>query len=375
MKSIALVTNRIKQYFFRNKAIFVLFILGGMLNSIVFAYMYGNLNPAKYKYGWTDTEYREYMVVFNADGDESGSFEMREPERSYVSDEDVQKIIDSELFESVMIRFYNEYTYIGDNVKPDKAVSACVYGEPSIVINTGTGTLSADDQVLVHERSSVPVGSSVNIYGKDFTVVGVYMGGSTVSGYGYIVTENALRQLDLKLNLINAVSVERYHFGKDETDAASDALYEIFPESFVSSPSRFEAKDNRRAEVGIRTARNTFIISTVAFVFLIIYMADSLIDENSISLIVGARPSAIAVSVFWEGFCLSMLAAAAGFAVHILFYDVFFEEINAYAGIEYFVGDYLRVFLIMAIVLAVVMFVVSLKYLFLSPLKLRHINS
>ena len=143
----------------------------------------------------------------------------------------------------------------------------------------------------------------------------------------------------------------------------------------MSAPSRFEANDYRRAEIGIKTARNTFIISTLAFLFLIVYMADSLTDENAVSLIVGAKPSEIAVSVFWEGFSLSILASATGLALHKIFYEEFFEKINAYSGIEFYSSDYFRMLLIMVIVIAAVMLFVSLKYLFLTPINLRNKNT
>ena len=374
MKSVIVVINRVKQYYLRNKAIFILFFLGGVLNAVVFAYMYGNLNPAKYKYGWTDIEYREYMVAFNAIGFDGGSFELKEPMRSYISDVDIQKVIESGLFESIMISFNNAYSYEGSGSRPDKAVSACVYGKPGIIVNTGSGEIIADDQVLVSENTAEPVGSIVTIYGKSFTVIGSYTA-SNPGGYGYIISEKALRQLNLNLNLIDVVSIERYHFEDGDQDVASKVLYSIFPDSFVSAPSRFEANDYRRAEIGIKTARNTFIISTLAFLFLIVYMADSLTDENAVSLIVGAKPSEIAVSVFWEGFSLSILASATGLALHKIFYEEFFEKINAYSGIEFYSSDYFRMLLIMVIVIAAVMLFVSLKYLFLTPINLRNKNT
>ena len=93
MKTITLVLNRIRQFAVKNKIVFILFIIGGVLNSIIFTYLYGHVRPVMRNSNSTDYYYRRYEVIFSwqdveaPDGSIGGCI-IISPEKNYVTEED-----------------------------------------------------------------------------------------------------------------------------------------------------------------------------------------------------------------------------------------------------------------------------------------------
>ena len=64
MKALYLMYSRIKQYFLKNKLVFILFVLGGMLNTIMLSYCYGNLLTVVLTRNSTDQSYMTYTYNY-----------------------------------------------------------------------------------------------------------------------------------------------------------------------------------------------------------------------------------------------------------------------------------------------------------------------
>ena len=111
MKFFFLLRKRLAQYYMKNKVIFLLFVLGGALNAIVFCFSYGNLLPAMTNRGSQEIQYREYFVRY-FDGVKS----LEEKETA------LEEIQNSGLLESVRLCWQENNDIDG------RLICACVYG-------------------------------------------------------------------------------------------------------------------------------------------------------------------------------------------------------------------------------------------------------
>lgn len=375
MKKLIIIQSRLKQYRAKNRLIFALFIIGGVINTILLAYMYGNLRPEAYNYNSSISVYREYRVLFdyhvstNDDGSING-VGFNNPDRNHVDKEDLKKLFDTGLFESITVQSaYPSY----DSSKGERihSISACVYGTLyENFIASGQRTLTSNDQVIVDILDEARLGDSIVIRGREFEVVAK---GSDIDIFGYMITPEAYYEIGPYSNGFIAYSNQRWHEDSEEGDVAADAIRSIFPECYVWKSSKiYEAADK---QVSVRETRNmilTYAVSQIAYVFLLSYLADSLSEENSVSIIVGAKPSGISFSVFLEGLILSSISGLAGIMIHRLLYRTVFSRINAIDGIVYFLKDYLSVFGIVILASAVVLLVYALRFLRRSPIDLKN---
>ena len=380
MKTIFLIQNRLRQYFIKNKAIFIIFIIGGVLNASVFAYMYGNLKPKIVAKSLTSIAYRIYDVYFNVSVNERGGVKIIEPEKSYVSEKDVEKIIDTGLFESV-IRAYRpelpegEFEYETYDERPfSVSVGTVDLGTFGLKIRgvlelTGNDQVLIDDSLLFDYTINADVGDTIDLYGKQFIVKGMYRGSSRVEA---IVTPEAFGSLGLPVNYIQCISKENWHRGQAEGDVPYNTLKELFPDShIVSYGDSVSANDERIAQRGVETTVVTYVVSAIAFVFLMVFMAGSISDENASSIISGAGPARITAQVFLEGWVLSAVTVFLGLAVHALLYPSLFSRINISEGVYYTFGDYAAMACIMLVINAIVLAIVSARYMMLTPVELR----
>ena len=375
MKILAIIRSRLRQYRAKNKLIFALFIIGGIINAILLAYMYGNLRPDAYNYNSSISVYREYRVMFdyhisrNDDGTVS-SVGFNNPKRNHVDKEDLKKLFDTGLFESITVQSaYPSYdSSMGERMH---SISACVYGILyENFISSGQLTLTANNQVIVDVLDETRLGGTIVIRGREFEVVAK---AADIDIFGYMITPEAYYEMEPYSNGFIAYSNKRWHADSEEGDVVADTIRNIFPDCYVWKASKvYEAADK---QVSIQETRNmilTYAVSVIAYIFLLAYLADSLSEENSVSIIVGAKPANIALAVFLEGLLLSAASGLAGIVVHRLLYVPIFSRINAVEGIVYFAKDYLSVFGIIILASAVVLLIYALRFLRRSPINLKN---
>ena len=65
MKTIIILYNRLKGYFLNNKTVFILFVIGGILNAIMLSFFYGNMLSFKKNEHSTASFYRKYTVTLD----------------------------------------------------------------------------------------------------------------------------------------------------------------------------------------------------------------------------------------------------------------------------------------------------------------------
>lgn len=374
MKRLSVIRSRLKQYIEKNRKVFWLFIIGGILNTILLIYMYGNLRPDSYNYNSNSIVYREYRVLFdyhlykNEDGTVRG-VSFNNPDRNHIDAASLKALCDTGLFESITIQSaYPNY----DSSKGERvdSICSCIYGRLyDNFISSGQRTLTGNDQVVVDVLDDHKLGSKVEIRGNEYEVVAK---SSDIDVFGYMMSPEAYFKLEPFSNGIIAYSSKRWHADSNEGDAAMAAIQTIFPDCYVWKVSKaYETADKLLSDRETRSLILTYAVSQIAYVFLLSYLADSLSEENSISIIIGARPSVIAFSAFLEGLLLSIVSGTVGIVMHIALYFPLFNKLNSVEGIVYFTKDYLVILFIVILVSSVVLFLYSLRYLKRSPVDLK----
>lgn len=461
VKTITLVLSRIRQYAVKNKIVFILFIIGGVLNSVIFIYLYGNLRPVMRNYNSTDYYYRRYEVIFSwqdmeaPDGSIGGCI-IISPDKNYITEEDIDKLIDTGLFESIVLEsHYQEreinasYVHVEDlkeyketqeifnrikageipdyyddspphydengnfvwgkdwdmhvyegylqptgymstlegvfrslNGYPDpipnpdasadtasneplpESICACVYGKAEhIMIHTGSGEFTSKNQAVMSNSSMANVGGTVSIRGEEFEVIG--RSADVIDSY--LIPIEKYKELSPDNNHMFLISKDRWH---EKNDVPLKTLIEMFSEAKIRSPI-YESYDQEFSDRTLPRIIVCFAITMIAFAFLLDYLTSLLSDENAVSIIVGGRPSDITAMSILEGTVLSLITIAAGLVIHFVFYDSLFSKLNT-TEINYRSGDYLEVFLIMAVLSIIIMCIRSFKYLKLTPHELRN---
>ena len=375
MRTAYLIINRIRQYFVRNKAIFIIFVIGGIINAAVFAYMYGNLIMAVKNKDTDDFWRKSYRVIFNAAETENGLIKPLEPEINYVSDSDIQEMIDSGIFESISIGSFSGRYGQMENTGLPLSVGTVVQGSCNLNKIKGSLELSEDADLIIDYGLIIDGGNmyspgeSVIIGGRSFRIAGVFSGAYGLSTA--IITETAYKDIGCLTNSVWCTSVENWH-GDNKTNVPYDFLRELFPDGYIiDNGAGYSEMESRFQNNGLTISLIIYAVSTVSFVFLLLYMADSLRRENAASLIVGANPGRISSIVFLEGSLLSFVTMLVGLFIHILLFEPFFSRFSVSASLYYRPLDYLSMACIMLLINAAVILPVSMKYKNLSPNEIR----
>ncbi|MCD8056219.1 MAG: hypothetical protein LUE25_05865 [Clostridiales bacterium] len=351
MKKLYLLSHRLLRYFEKNKVIFILFLVGGILSSLTLTYMYENFMPSIANSNSQEIYYREYTVYDSGTGENSEGF----------GDCDFDAILsemeESGLFSSISLSCRE------DGVK----VYGLYSGEAPVSIEIGLSGLSSDSDIIIPADDITPVGGTVNISGTDFTVVGR----QTLSGE-YYITYQAYKSLSFETMQIYAVAAERQNFSDDKAEAY---LYELFPDAYVKTPEIYEIFDASQSANTMILICGCYAVAVVSFMFLLCYLIDSCMDENTASLIVGARKSDITVMIFWECLVLTSLSNALGLLLHAALYEPLFSKINVTDGGRLGVGNYLTLFLFMFVISAVVVLAFQHRYAKLSPAAARRLEA
>lgn len=340
MKKLVLLLNRLRQYYLRNKLLFVLFILCGAVNTVAVTYSYGNLMPLVANRAREDTQYRSYTVVFE---NEPAQLEKIEEFRRHA-------FIESCIF------------YDGTGVYAfDEAY-------PMIKLN-GTLEFTNPYQVIVPQSAVVSPGQEIKIDGVSFEVVGAAVCGV---GDGYFIPYDTYLEMGYgqRITKLRLYSVERQDIHNDRVVAL---INEMFPKNTgIHSVANQLYHTERDASVDwIRLIVFNAFLSAVAYAFLLYYILDTLHTENAISLLLGASKVRITVSILVEAVLLSASANGIGLLLHRLLYRSVFTGLNITPELQYTLGDYAFIYLLMLSLSLLTALPLILRGWKLSPMEAR----
>lgn len=190
MKTLFLIRSHLRQHLVRNRVIFILFLIGGIINSIVFCYMYGNFLPAVRNKESTEIYYRRYRASIRVARQE-GEVYPEEEYNAFLSG--IQQVAGSDLFESVAIA---RRTRQSD-------VRAMVKGEPPVVKTKGSVRTPVGDEVILPFGNRHAIGERVKLFGLELTVIGQH------TGEEFYVSQETLDKVG-QSNTVFAVSKTHY---------------------------------------------------------------------------------------------------------------------------------------------------------------------
>ncbi len=380
MKTLFLIIQRMKQYVLKNKLIFALFVISSILCSVVVTYFYGNTMLSMQNRSADDPSYRKYFVTFLGYGYVDNTDENYDPT---LAPELTPIMYDgeldgNELFESVIVGHdLGESSVIQHG---DKVVLSCTYGEAPLMPLRGTLEFTDKYQVIIPDCVSYDVGETIELAGHEFTVIGQNSYYNAINDEeAYYIPYETFKELGFETTRIWAYTKERYAGTGVEIGEKDGPIYELLSETFPTGSA--DARGYHRvsldesAEAAMRRdiypVFASYALSVVAFMFLLQYLLDSVMDETIISVIVGAKKSKLTFMIFCETFFLCAVTSALGIAIHKLFYGSFFTAINISPELTYTAGDYLTIYLSMLAISIIVVIPFLYKYMTLSPIEAR----
>ncbi len=340
MKTGILLLSRMKQYFLKNKLLWILFLLGGALNAISVTYCYGNLLPAVRNRNTADYIYRDYTVLF-------------QNKRADIAD--ILRLEESQLVE-VCIYANENYVFTYDDRFPGRCLG-------------GTLELTQPNQALVSNPANAAVGSKIYLEGQPFDVVGLVS-----NGYGgcTFISKDAFEGLGYtdSIACLRVIATQRQEQGNDNVIAL---INDIFP-YHTGVSGRFEALTATEADLSsqfIVLISINACLAIASFAFLLRYLIDSLMKDTAVCIILGATSTKMGAIILWESLLLSLAATGIGLGLHCLLYEPVFAKLNLSDTLVYRAGDYWFILLLFSVFSIITAIPSVWKYLRLSPIAAR----
>ena len=355
MKFIFQIVSRMSQYFQKNKLIFTLFILGGIINAIVLTYSYGNLVRVVLNRDSGDPAYRRYTIQFK---------------ETPASLTDIAPLLSDPLMESVMP---------GCALTPEQAgfggggfYYLYVYHDAyPLNIIAGTNQFTGSDQILAPINCMKKIGDTVTLLGRTFTIIGKVQGIDD-----YYTSWEAMEEIGMGDSIVKilAVSAQRQAYGPDKVTKLIDAKLphrsSISDENDRSTKKAIEDSSSEIIEI-----LAAYLVAALSYIFLLRHLVDSMMVENIISQIVGASKVSVVVLIFWEIMVLVLFANGIGLLLHGLLYQPVFSAINISQDLQYYLGDYLRIILLILVASLLVSIPLAISYIKKTPVEARRKRS
>lgn len=370
MKLLRLIRSRVKQYWVTNRLILCLFLVGGVLSSIAFTFFYGNMiRYLKYRTS-TDDTYRTYTVSLT---DHWGT-DIPKPEPGIFIDE-VEALSANDLVESVSVEYLFafdasvEYDIPPGHYGTDAfhRIQAKIGDQWDLPRLTGSADFEKyPDGAVVPEESVVQIGDTFTIGGKTLTVIGKH------GFYECLVSYQTFLELCDSVDIMTLVTKDRQDI---RNDPMKKLLNEMYPDIRVEDPSYWaESYEKRAVETLAFGIGPAYAVSITSFLFLLRYLMDAMLGTTIVSRMVGATKGKIFALCLGEAAVLCAAADAVGIAIHWIFYDEVFKNLNSVEDLVYLPEDYLYIFLIMLGLGMTVAVLFVRKYAKLSPAASRRLT-
>lgn len=338
MKTMYVFWQRLKQYYIKNKGVFQLFILGGMLNAIIVSYCYGNLIPSVSNRYLEGPNYMEYLMYFHDTPPSVNGIEI---------------VKNSPLIRSCILS--------------DGEISTFDEDYPIVKLN-GTFKFTDTYQVIVPSTQEKRVGEFLEIYGKSFEIIGI-------SSSGYYISEDTFMEL-VGVDGIRSVFVYAAKRQPAENDLVDGLLREAFPNmTYLGGPLYdLRVREARDSEGWMVLICVQAFVAVVAYAFLLRYMLGTLRKENVVSMILGSSKVRTAILIFRDAIALCVLANAMGLLTHYLLYKPIFRGLNIEQSLRYTFNDYCLILLMMVMLSLIVTIPVVIKEIVSTPANSKRRN-
>lgn len=341
MKTIYLIFNRIRRYWQSNKTVFLLFFIGNIVTALFFTYFYGNTQFMQ-KANDAKLANRMYTIELYTDIN--------------CNDKTVSKLKESDLIEVVelvSVEYAKDYSNL----------TAVIKGHKNQTVSSGRNAFRENENysIIVDWFQGFNIGDKIKIKDKEFDVIGT-------TGVNSVISVVAFTALDLKVSSIKIYTAQKYRQGQD------GEILHFISESLngngatVIPPSITPVSD---ILLEIILLCLCFSLSVISFLFLLQHLIDSIMYETVVSLIVGASRPKIFLMTFFEVMLCSTATSTIGILIHRILYNPVFEKINKIPNTTYLFSDYIYVFIIYNLLVAIIASFFLLKYMKLSPVDAR----
>ncbi len=335
MNKLYLFFCRVKQYIVKNKGIFALFLIGGMLNTVMVLYCYGNLMPTIANRD--EGAYRYYKLSFRDTPAEKTS---------------VEELLTHPLLESC--RLINK-----------EKVGTCVGDYPLRRIK-GTMQFTEPYQMLIPMDSDALLGGRKEYKDIRFQIIGVTSAEYDLIPYDTFVELGGL-------DSIGIIEVRITEEQDPKNDAFEKDLLRLFPNTanLYNSLTHTAMYNTAADETALKRIVGTAVISVIAYAFLLHYIVSSRVRENAVFTVLGAGRRRLAGYIFTEAFFLCCLTCLSGILAHILLYEPIFRGLNITESLRYTFMDYCNVFLLMGGLSLLAAIPVTLRAVLSTPASAR----
>ncbi|MGN0481394.1 MAG: FtsX-like permease family protein [Lachnospiraceae bacterium] len=283
----------------------------------------------------TCTAYFLYDVYMQ----DEGIAKLQEKYRIIVS---CEQDIDIEKSKDVLNTKYiseHERTISISAIKGNTLDHGCKYGSVDVA-EVENGLVLSEDLMYV-DLSKVKEQSNPKLYadGIEYNIIGVHTtADDSYMNYDYMYNNNMkINKIEVTLlenrskdNILNMKSEIEGLFNKDYTYVKTP--YELYDEYF--------GKENEVKKKNILTAIILMSISFFVFLFVLKYIFDMDIRENTIERIVGATRGYVGFIAYCEVLILTLMGTLITILVHMLLYDRFFKNLSDYVNLVYSTSDY-----------------------------------
>lgn len=347
MKMIYLLARRLGQYAKKDKVIFSVFLIGGLINSVMFAYFYGNMLPSVVNRNSQWVFYRQYRA------------DLTEAHGVSELEESIGLLQSSPLIESVKLSTKSSHKIMDFS----QYVCTALGDDAGVVIMKGTATFTAEGQIIVPYEDTTPVGGVVVIDGHSYTVIGQH----TSDEYYVVSNADYFKNYDA-VDRIYILSAQKHSYRNDPVEAL---MYDVLPTDYVRTPFIYVHNDELLSQQQLIVIGVVYIISVISFISLLRYLVDSMMDENVTSMIVGASRATVVTMIFREELILFLIPNVLGLLLHYALTPALFSKINITQGFVYSLSDYAAILLFMLVLTVVCLLPLLRKYTKLSPVAAR----
>ena len=345
MNIIYLIFARIRYYFTKSRTIFILFLAGGVLNTILVTYCYGNLLPAIANRNSTDMNRRVYTVVFG------GQFAM-DPNETADSNA-LKTLLSSPLIQGCIVKTADKVGTVYGDYPLTKINGSLDFNEKNGVIVPAMEKATLDDKIMVGPTILPVIGTASNTNGT------------------YLISNTDFEALELQ-NAVRTVYVLASTDRQATPDNIMQLLHTIFPTAAGSGGDAYmlSAVDKQGSELYSVLIALAGLIAIISQAFLFGNLLRKARKYNVIQSIVGYSKLQIAEQTFAEAFFLVFVPTATGILIHLLGYGLF-QKLNVNPDITYFASDYFIIFAFMILLSMVILGPTALLSAFLTPVQNR----
>lgn len=361
MKSLYLITAFFKTHFKNNKFLFTLFLLGIFVSSLILTYYYGNVSPNNNLiYDEMKSVFQTYTIelsVTNGDILEQGVSWLEQQgftRIDYFGYCDLKS--DSSEFlnaDSIEVRYCKDDTY-----NFNSALGRVSFTEEE---KSGENVIILSQEYLdfyLEERENL-LNQTVLLNGVEFTLIGFYnLGGGAVIPYQSFVKNQ------FEVNRIQVVVNEILNY-QDDVNLKAEISNNIPGARVVSAyDTYYNYLEQGDSYDYLRSITIYMLLGFIVFMFLVKYIIDSSRYEYVVYSIVGASRKKVVGIMIAEILGITLLTSIVAMLFHHLFYEVIFDKINYFSGLQYHVEDYGIILLIVLVVSVICVVPFMISYLF-----------